>query len=113
MEKETKSIKDKVISDIRNIFEQGGDHCKTIRNGNFYSNNYEENESNGDRESNLSIEEYFIKVKPYLKDIIIDLQKSDAWDIQLTIALSLISSKDTIEERRMHSKIDNIEYSHG
>ena len=113
MEKETKPIKDKVISDIRNLFEQGGDHYKPIRNGNFYSNNYKEYESNGDRENNLLIEEYFIKVKPYLKDIIIDLQKSDAWDIQLTIALSLISSKHTIEERRMHSKIDNIEYSHG
>ena len=58
----------------------------------------------------LSIEEYLNKVRPYLKDIITDLKKSDAWKIQLTIAINFMSSKDTDEELVMHSKSGNIEF---
>ena len=50
-----------------------------------------------------------LKIKPYLKDIIINLQNSDTWKIQLTIANKFISSKDTNEEHTVHSKRDNIE----
>ena len=32
-------------------------------------------------------------MKPYLKDIIIDLQKSGTWKIQLTIAIKFIISR--------------------
>ena len=35
------------------------------------------------------------KIEPYLRDIIIDLQKSDTWKIQLTIAIDFISSIDS------------------
>ena len=45
-----------------------------------------------------------------MKDIIIDLQKSDTWKIQLTIAINFISSKDVDEDRVMHSKRGNIEF---
>ena len=44
-----------------------------------------------------------------MKYIIINLPKSDAWKIQLTIAVKLISSKDADEEQTMHSKSDNME----
>ena len=37
-------------------------------------------------------------MKPYLKDIITDLQKSDTWKVQLTTPINFISSKDTNEE---------------
>ena len=48
---------------------------------------------------------------PYLRDIIINLQKSDTWKIQSTVAINFISSKDLEEkERVMHSKSDNIEF---
>ena len=43
-----------------------------------------------------------------MRDIIIDLQKSDTWKIQLTIAINFISSKDAEEDRVMHSRSDNI-----
>ena len=43
-----------------------------------------------------------------MRDIIIDLQKSDTWKIQLTIAINSISSKDAEEDRVMHSRSDNI-----
>ena len=46
-----------------------------------------------------------------MRVIIIDLQKSDAWKIQLTIAINFISSKDAEEERVMHSKSGNIKYT--
>ena len=48
---------------------------------------------------------------PCLKDIIIDLQSSDTWKTQLTIAINLISSKDTKEKRLMHSKGDNVKFA--
>ena len=38
-----------------------------------------------DRNKNLSLKEYLNKLKPYLKDVVIDLYESDRWKIQLTI----------------------------
>lgn len=58
LEKETKPIKDKIINDIKNHFEQEKSYYKPIRVGNFYSIYYLEYESNDDRDKNLSIEEY-------------------------------------------------------
>ena len=46
--------------------------------------------------------EYLNKIEPYLRNIIMDLQNSDAWKIQLTIVIKIISSKDVAEERVMH-----------
>ena len=43
-----------------------------------------------------------------MKDIIIDRHSSGTWKIQLTVAISFISSKDTEEECVMHSMSDNI-----
>ena len=70
---------------------------------NFWNNNHIY-ESNGDKNKNLSLDEHFDKIRPYSRDIIIDLQESDVWKIQLTIAINFISSKDAKEERVMHSK---------
>ena len=42
-----------------------------------------------------------------MNDITIDLQESDTWKIQLSIAINFISSKDTEEERVMHAKSNN------
>ena len=39
----------------------------------------------------------------------IDFQKFDTWQIQLTLAINFVSSKDNDEEKVMHSKSDNIE----
>ena len=57
------------------------------------------------RNKTLSVEEYFKKIRPYLKDIINNLKKSDTLKIQLTIAINF---KDDDKERVMHSKNDNI-----
>ena len=44
-----------------------------------------------------------------MKDIIIDLQESDTWKIQLTIVINFIFSKDAWDERVMHSKSNSEE----
>ena len=60
------------------------------------------------KERNLSLDEFLIKIKIYLSNIIINLQNSDAWKNQITIAINFISSKDANEEHVMHSASDII-----
>ena len=57
-----------------------------------------------------SLDEYLNKIESYLRNIIISLQNSDTCKIQLTIAINLISSKDSEEEHVMHSSSDNIKF---
>ena len=78
MTKENEAIKDKIIRDIRNLFEhEKGDYYKPVRVHNFCSNNYIEYESNGDKNKMLSVEQYPNKIRPYSTDIINDLKKFD------------------------------------
>ena len=56
----------------------------------------------------VSYHKYHNKIKPYLRDIIIDLPSSYKWKIQLTIAINFIFSKDTGEEHFMHPSSENI-----
>ena len=71
-------IKDRIIRDIRSRFEQQEEDYSNPKSvSNFWNNNYIEYESNGDR--NLSLDKYLSKIKPYLRNIIIDLQSSGTW----------------------------------
>ena len=65
---------------------------------------------NSDRNKNLSVKEYLNKIKPYLRDIINNLQFSDTWKNQLAIAINFISSKDVEEEHVMPSRSNDIEF---
>ena len=104
MKKENEAIKDRIIKDMRNLFEQEKeDYYKPIRVCNFWSRNYDEYESNGDRNKTLSTEEYINKVRSYLKHIINGLKKSDTWKTQLTVATDLISSKESGAKCVIHS----------
>ena len=78
---------------------------KPIRVSSFWSNNYIEYESNGDRNKTLSAEKYLNKIKPCLKDIINNLENSGAWKLQLTIANSFIFSIDNDEEHVIIQKV--------
>ena len=78
---------------------------------NFWNNNYIEYESNGDKNKNLPLDEYLNKIETYLRNIITNLQNSDRWKIQLTIAINFIFSKDTEKERVMHLNSDNIKFT--
>ena len=82
----------------------------TARVVNFWNNNYIECESSGERNKNLSVKEYLNEIQPYLRDIIIDLQNSDTWKIQLTIVINFIFSNDLEKELIMHLKSDNVEF---
>ena len=100
------------MRDIRNLFElenEKENHFKPIKVDSFYSYNYIEYESNGDRNKTISTEEYLNEIRPHLKDIINNLKKSDTWKIQLMTVINFMSSKDTAEDRLLHSKGDNIE----
>ena len=110
IEKENKTIKDIIVRNIRNLFEneEEENYCKPVRLSNFWSNNYIEYRSNGDRNKTLSVEEYLNKTRPYLKDIINNLKKSDT--VQLTITINFIySTDDNDKEGEMYSKSYNIE----
>ena len=55
-------IKDRIIVDIGALFEQQEDYYKPKRVSNFWNNNYIEYESNGDKNRNLSLDEYLNKI---------------------------------------------------
>ena len=95
---------------MRILFEQEKeeDYHEPKKVNNFQNNNYIEYESNGDKNTKLSLDEYLNKIEFYLWNIIINLQISDSWKIQLTIAINFISSKDTEEESAMYWNIGNI-----
>ena len=57
------AIEDKVLREIRNLFEQEG-YFKLVTVGNFHNNNYVEYESNDGRNKTLSKDEYFNKIRP-------------------------------------------------
>ena len=65
--------------------EEKENYYKQVRASNFWSNNYIEYKSNGDGKKKLSVEEYltehlYRKIRPYLKDIINNLKKSDKFN---------------------------------
>ena len=72
---------------------------------NFWSNNHIEYKCKGDIKT-LSGEEYVNKIKPSIKDIIVDLKKSNTWKIRLTTTINFIFCKDDDddEEREIHSR---------
>ena len=79
LKKENKAKKNRVNRDIGKVFEleEEDSYYKPLRVGTFWGNNYIEYESNGDRNKTLSVQDYFNKIRPYLKDIINNLKKSD------------------------------------
>ena len=78
LKKGNESIKDRIIRDTRNNFEhEEEDYYKAVRVGNLWSNNYIEYESNSDGTKTLSAEEYYKKIRPYIKHIINDLKISN------------------------------------
>ena len=83
-------------------------YYKPVKVHNFWRNNYIQYESKGDKNKAPSVEEYLNKIRPYLKDIIIDVKKFDTCKTQLTIVYNIISSIDNDEEHVIHSKNDNI-----
>ena len=57
-----------MLRDIKNLFEheEEENYYRPVRVSNFWSNNYIEYKSNGDRNKTLSFEENLNKISPYL-----------------------------------------------
>ena len=108
-----KRIKDNIIRDFRIHFEQEKeeDYYEPVRVSKFWDNNNIKYESNDVKNRNLSFDEYLNKIESYLRNIIINLHDPDTWKIQLTVAINIISSKDSEEEHVMHSSSDNIKFA--
>ena len=66
LKKESKGIKNRIIGDMKNFFEQKKDYYKPVSIGNFYGD-YIEYECNGDSKKIQSIKEQFYINKPYLR----------------------------------------------
>ena len=65
VEKEIKAIKDRILKDINNLFENEKEevnHFKPVRVNNLWSNNYIEYESNGDRIEHFQLKSILIKL---------------------------------------------------
>ena len=83
LEKEIKSIKDRILRDIKNSFEleEEKTYYKPVRVSNFWSNNYIWYENNGDGNKTLSVEEYLKDtINPYyclLKNAKFSIKKSN------------------------------------
>ena len=88
LNKENEAMRNKIIKNINILFEQEKDYYKPLRVFHI------EYESNGDRNKTRSIKEYLDVIKPYLKDIINNLRKSNTCKIQLTIEVKFISPKE-------------------
>ena len=103
------------IRDVRNLFDLpiDEDYYKTIKTNDAFNRNYIEHESSGDKDKTLTIKEYLTMIKPYLSDMINDYITQGEWKIQLSIANSFISSKDSDKTRITRSKSVNIEIMMG
>ena len=107
-EAERKIIKNRIIRDIKTLFEQEWeeDYYEHKRLNSFWSNHYIEYERNVVKSRNLSFNKYLNKVKPYVSNITIDLQNYNAWKTQLIITINFSSPKDAEEEHVIQSMIN-------
>ena len=78
--KHNEKKKKDIMWDIRKLKHEK-DYHEPKRISNFWNNNYIEYRSNGDKNRNLLLDEYLHKIKPYLRNMIINLQNFDVWKI--------------------------------
>ena len=85
---------------------------KSALNDNYIEYEYEY-ESRGDRDKNLSVEDYLNIIRPYLRDIIDNHRANGVWEIQLIMRINFISSLDTDKFRIIHTKSNNTKVMNG
>ena len=107
------------IRDIENVFYNidDDDYYKPILVKNYFDENYKYYESRGDKNKNLSIEQYLDMIKPYLTDLINENNaiktSSNEWKIQINMHMSFVFSNDTGEYRTVFVWSDNEEIKLG
>ena len=68
---------------------------KPIKTKNAFNDNYIEYKSRGDKDNNLSLEEYLNIIRPYLRDMINNHKTLSEWKIQLIMRINFVSSLDS------------------
>ena len=90
------------------LFNEEDDYYKPTEIKSAFDGSYVLYESKGDKDNNLSIDEYFDIIRPYLRDMIDNHKARGEWKIQLTMRIIFVSFTDANETREMHTKSDNI-----
>ena len=78
-----------------------------------FDGGYTRYESRGDKHSKLSIDEYFDKISPYLKNMIDNHKARGELKIQLSMRIIFVSFLDANETLVMHIKSENIVVMNG
>ena len=93
------------IRDIENLFDEVSeeDYYKPILVKSSFKSNYKYYESRGDKEKRLSVRQYLNKITSHLYDLINDHRIARrVWEIQISMRVNFISSKDTGETRTIY-----------
>ena len=100
----------KGIRQIENLFDKinDEDYYNSIKANGAFNDNYTEYESRGNKDRNLSLEDYLNIIKPFLNDMIDNHKASGEWKIQLVIKINFISSLYTDEFCKMYRKSNNV-----
>ena len=114
MNKKEKKQHAKELKKIKKYFERFREkikinYHKPIKTKGAFNNNYIEYESRGDKDKNLSPENYLNIIRLFLRDMINIHKTHGEWKIQLITQITFISSLGTREFHIMHSKSDNAE----
>ena len=95
-----------IIRDLRFHYEPKENYYEPRKTKGAFGGNYVEYESNGDIDEISSIEDYLIKIEPYLIDMI--HKHKDGWKIQLAAEITFSSVGDEDSKKSypiyMHSK---------
>ena len=103
-----KEIKINITHGLDYLFNEEEDYYKPTEIKSAFDGSYMLYESKGDKDNNLSIDEYFDIIRPYLRDMIDNHKARGEWKIQLTMRIIFVSFTDANETREMHTKSDNI-----
>ena len=88
-------------------------YYKPIRTKSAFNNDYVEYESKGDKDKNLTPEDYLDIIRLFLREIINNHKTQGDWKIQLTMQITFISSLGNGEFCVMYSKSNNVEIMSG
>ena len=72
-----------------------------------------EYESRGDKDRNLSLQEYLNIIEPFLRGMMNNHKNHREWKIQLMMWINFVSSLDTDELHIMYTRSNNVEIMNG
>ena len=89
------------------------DYYEPIETSADFDGKYIAYECRGDRDNNLSLEEYLNIIRPYLRDMINNHKAISEWKIKLIMRISFVSSLDSKKIHTIHTKSDSTEIMSG